>query len=363
MTEPRQPGGSEHRANALSPARLTLLVSAVVLVGLLWALRDLAVLVGYSVLLAYALLPVVKAVERVRTPRGHGLPRSVAAAGVMIVAVGVVGWLVALALPRIGAEATRLATNAPAILAGIVEDLHAYAAEHGLSVWLDPAIDSARAGLPELMRIVGGTVSGGTAMLFGGIGQLLGLALLPLLAFYLLSDSDEVRMSALRFVPEQARSEITRLGGAVDRALRSYVRGQAIVCLVTGVAVAIGLALLHHPVALLLGLLAGVAEVLPFVGFMIAAIVIVIAGATVSPFQAVLGLAVYAGLNWLIGAFVTPRVMGRYLKMHAFVVTVSVLAGAQLLGAAGALLALPVAAVLQAVIGELAPAPSTPRRL
>ncbi len=49
--------------------------------------------------------------------------------------------------------------------------------------------------------------------------------------------------------------------------------------------------------------------------------------------------------------------MGRYLKMHPFVVTVSVLAGAQLLGPAGALLALPAAAVIQAIIGELAPAP------
>ena len=91
--------------------------------------------------------------------------------------------------------------------------------------------------------------------------------------------------------------------------------------------------------ALLLGLLVGAAEVLPYIGFLIAAIAIVIAGATVSPFQALLGLAVYAGLNWTIGSFVTPRVMSRYLKMHAFVVTVSVLAGAQLLGAAGAVFA------------------------
>ena len=164
--------------------------------------------------------------------------------------------------------------------------------------------------------------------------------------------------SALRFVPEGSRGEITLLGTAVDRALRSYVRGQAIVCLVTGVAVSVALALIHHPVALLLGLLAGAAELIPYVGFMIAATSIGLAGSTVSPLQAVFGLAVYVGLNWLIGTFITPRVMGRYLKMHPFVVTVSVLAGAQLLGAAGALLALPGAAVIQAVIGEYAPAPA-----
>src|SRR5262249_16736496 len=74
--------------------------------------------------------------------------------------------------------------------------------------------------------------------------------------------------------------------------------------------------------------------------------------------QGALGLGVYIGLNWMIGTFVTPRVMGRYLKLHPFVVTVSVLAGAQLLGPAGALLALPGAAVLQAVMAERARAPS-----
>jgi predicted PurR-regulated permease PerM len=186
----------------------------------------------------------------------------------------------------------------------------------------------------------------------------LGLALLPLLAFYLLAESEAVQMSALRFVPEAARTEITRLGGAVDRALRSYVGGQAIVCLVMGIAVGIGLAVLHYPVALLLGLLAGTAELIPYLGFMVAAIAIALAGLSVSPIHAVLGVAVYTGLNWAMGTFVTPRLMGRYLKMYPFVVTVSVLAGARLLGPAGALLALPGAAVLQAVVGELAPLPS-----
>jgi predicted PurR-regulated permease PerM len=96
---------------------------------------------------------------------------------------------------------------------------------------------------------------------------------------------------------------------------------------------------------------------IPYLGFAVTAVAIAIAGSSVSPVQTLLGLAVYIGLNWAIGTFVTPRLMGRYLKMHPFVVTVSVLAGARLLGPAGALLALPGAAVLQAVIGELAPAP------
>jgi predicted PurR-regulated permease PerM len=80
----------------------------------------------------------------------------------------------------------------------------------------------------------------------------------------------------------------------------------------------------------------------------------------VSPLHALAGVTAYIVINWAIGTFVTPRVMGRYLKMHPFIVTVSVIAGTQIFGPAGALLALPGAAMIQAVIGELA-APAAPK--
>jgi predicted PurR-regulated permease PerM len=350
--------------NPMTQTRTTLLWVAAAMAVAVWVLRDLALLVGYSVLLAYSLLPVVNAIERVRDPRGRHLPRGIVAGGLMLSLVAIVGWMLALAVPRLATEATHFAAKAPEVITRLVQDLRAFAAARGLSDWIDPTLENLNLGSDGagILEKLGPALAPSAGGLFGGIGQVLGLALLPLLAFYLLAESDAVQMSALRFVPEGTRSEIARLGGAVDRALRSYVRGQAIVCLVTGAAVSVGLALLHHPVALLLGLLAGAAELIPYLGFMVTAIAIGLAGSSVSPLQALLGLAVYTGINWAIGTLVTPRVMGRYLRMHPFVVTVSVLAGAKLLGPAGALLALPVAAAIQAVIGELAPAAIAARR-
>jgi predicted PurR-regulated permease PerM len=335
-------------------ARNALLWAAVVGLALVWVLRDLVLLVGYSVLLAYALLPVVAALERPFGRRGPRLPRSAAAAVVMLGLVAVVGWLLALAVPRVATQAAHFASGAPDALARLVQGTQAYGAAHGLSVWLDPVIEGVRANVSGLFEDLGGNLAGWAGRGLGGLGQVLGLALLPLLAFYLLAESRAVQVSALRFVPEGAHGEIVRLGGAVDRALRSYVRGQAIVCLVMGIAVGATLALLGSPVALLLGLLVGVAELVPYLGFLVAAVAVALAGLSVSPLQALAGVAAYAVINWAIGTFVTPQVMGRYLKMHPFIVTVSVLAGTQIFGPAGALLALPGAAVLQAVVGELA---------
>lgn len=353
--------GSAPVKAGLASARSTLLWIAVILAVLVWALRDVAVLIGYSVLLAYALLPTVNVLERLRLGRARHLPRGIVAGGVMLTLVGLVAWLLALAVPQIAAEATRLASAAPETLTRLIDSLDRYASTHGLDPWLAPAIKNARSDVPGLLQSLGATLALWAGRSFEGMGQLLGLALMPLLAFYLLAESAAVQTSALRFMPEEMHAEIARLGAAVDRALRSYVRGQAIVSLVMGAAVGIALALLHYPAALLLGLLAGTAELIPYLGFMVAAVTITLAGLSVTPIHALLGVATYTALNWAIGAFVTPRVMGRFLKMHPFVVTVSVLAGAQLLGPTGALLALPGAAMLQALVGELAGPGGNPR--
>jgi predicted PurR-regulated permease PerM len=274
--------------------------------------------------------------------------------------VTVVGWLLALAVPRVAAQAARFASAAPDTLARVVQGLRAYGTAHGLSTWLNPAVEEMRAQVSGTLQNLSGTLASWAGRGLGDLGPLLGLALVPLLAFYLLAESTAVQASALRFVPESAHSEIVRLGGAIDRALRSYVRGQAVVCLVMGIVVGAALALLGSPVALLLGLLVGFAELVPYLGFLVAAIAIALAGLSVSPVHALTGVATYVAINWAIGAFVTPRVMGRYLKMHPFIVTVSVLAGIRIFGPSGALLALPGAAMLQAVVGELT-APAVPQ--
>jgi predicted PurR-regulated permease PerM len=339
----------------LESARPALVWTAAAVALVVWALTDLALLVGYAVLLAYALLPVVTALERVRFGRGWGLSRGVAAGVVMLALALLAAALLALAVPRLLSEAAHFAARVPAVASRLLDEVRAWSAARGLEPLLGASLEGLRANASDLIQNLGGSLAGGLRWLFGGIAQALGLVLLPLLAFYLLAEAEAVQASWLRFVPPGARPELVRLGGAVDRALRSYVRGQALVCLVMAIAVGVALALFRFPLALLLGVLVGIAELVPYLGFAIAALAIGLTGLGVSPLHALLGLALYTLINWAIGTFVTPRVMGRYLRMHPFVVTVSVLAGAKLLGPAGAILALPGAAVIQAVVGELAP--------
>jgi predicted PurR-regulated permease PerM len=334
---------------------LLILVAAVVLAAVLWALRHIVILVGFSLLMAYALDPLASQLQRIPISRTRRVPRAVACAiVVLVIAVGA-GVGLAYGVPRLISEVERFIAGAPGGLASLVAQLRSWAELRGLSSMLAPLLDKLDVSGSEILTGMGGVLARRFVALLGGVGRSLEFLLLPLLAFYLMAERDAVEGSALRFIPTEARERVLHLWSAVDRALRSYVRGQAVVMLTMGTAVTILLTLLGFRLALLLGTLAGLGELIPYLGFLVAALSVTLSGIAQGPTHALLGLAAYVAANWTVGAFITPRVMGRHLKMHPFVVTVSVLSGVELLGAPGAMLALPMAAVVQSLVAELTP--------
>jgi predicted PurR-regulated permease PerM len=347
---------------AATSARPILLgIAVAVALWLLWALRDLAVLVVFATLLAYLLDPLVSALERVRLRGRPAFSRAGASALVVVALLVAIVWALVLLAPRLFGEVARFTAAVPATVERLIAELHAWAAARGFSGTVDPAIEHLRAQAPELLQQGGGALLRFTGRLFGGLGDVLAGLMVPLLAYYLLAEREGVRDSAWRFVPQEFHPRLDVGARAADRALKSYVRGQVAVCVVMGTVTGLALWMLGLPLPLLLAVIVGLAEIVPYLGFAIAVIAVGLVGYTASPWHALMGVGAYAVLNNVIGMLVTPRLMGRHLEMHPFVVTVSVLAGAQLLGGAGALVALPVVAVLQALISDLAPRPARPR--
>ena len=331
-----------------------LTVAMLVAVWLAWMLRDLVMLVGFAALLAYALDPIVSLVQRLPLPGGRAIPRGTAS-GVVILALALIAGLsLGTAVPQLTGDLARFAEGAPGGLARLEHEVRRFAESHGWAAPLGTESEPGRAASLFLhalqqwsVRLLGSA--------FGSLGQAVGLLVLPVLAYYLLAQREAVRTSALNFIPEDLRPQVVRVQNAIDPALRAYVRGQSLVCLLMGSLVALVLWLLGYPLVLLLGVVVGLAEVIPFLGFWIAATAIALEGYTRSPGSALAGLIAYVIVNNLMGYFITPRLLAREVKMHPFYVTVSVLGGGALLGPPGAILALPAAAMLQAVIVEFAP--------
>lgn len=335
-----------------------LVVAALVAVALIWMLRSVVMMVAFSTLLAYALDPLVGRVTKLPLPRGARVPQAAAAGLVMAALVAVTIWAAVVITPQLFSESVSLLTGLPERLQGLKAQLGQVAANAGYGGAVGPTVQHIEEALPELQTWLVGWVG----RMFGNIIQLAGLVVIPVLSFYLLAERGAVRASLLRFVPPDAHSQLAKAGQAIDRALASYVRGQAVVCLVSGVVMTIALTALGITHALLLGFLVAVAEILPFLGFWLAAVAIGLVGLGEGPGRAALALGSYVVSNGLIGLLVTPRVMGRHLKMHPFVVTVSVLAGGELLGPAGVLLALPMAAIAQSLVLAFTPPDSRASR-
>lgn len=339
---------SSPRRESLRTAGFT--VVGLVVVTVLWALRDVLMLVAFSALLAYALEPAVVWLTSLRFPRG-GISRAFASALIMFVLAGLGTWAMVRVLPQVFAEFAGFVQNAPENIARVLT----WAREQAMARGWPFLADLRGPDIAALARTAGGVVLAAVTGVLGNLGAILGLVLMPILSFYLLTERDAVEHGALGFVPEDLRPRARQALLAINRALRSYVRGQAFICATMGIAGWLTFWALGLPASLLLGVLVGLAEVMPIIGFWLASVAILLAGWSVSPATAGWAFVAYLVLNQLLSLFVTPRIMGRHMRMHPFIVTVSILSGGALLGPAGAILALPIAASLYGVISEFAP--------
>src|SRR5260221_6451457 len=248
-----------------------LTVALLMLLWLAWMLRDLVVLVAFAGLLAYALEPVVGWIERRRLPGGRSFPRALAAAVVILLLVLIAGTSLAMAVPRLLHQVVRFAEAAPGVIARVQQELQTFLDARGWGGLLKTDQGDAGSAVSPVLGAIQRGLASVVGSLLGNLGGLASLILLPLFAFYLLADRGSARSGALGMVPVGWRPQAVRFLDALDRALRGYVRGQALVCLAMGAATGLVLQLLGFPLVLLLGVVVGLGEVIPILGFWIAA--------------------------------------------------------------------------------------------
>lgn len=173
------------------------------------------------------------------------------------------------------------------------------------------------------------------------------LVLIPLVTFYLLRDWDRLMARIAGLLPRRNAPVVIRLAKECDAMLGHFLRGQVSVMLALGLVYSVGLWLVGLELALLIGLFAGLVSFVPYLGFILG---IMIAGVTAlvqfHDAAHLLQVALVFGIGQLLESFVfTPLLLGDRIGIHPVVVIFAVMAGGQLFGFVGVLLALPVAAV------------------
>ncbi len=181
------------------------------------------------------------------------------------------------------------------------------------------------------------------------------LVLIPVVTFYLLRDWDSMIRGIHDLLPRNMEAEISRLASEVDDVLGAFFRGQLMVMLALGVMYSIGLSLVGIELAVLIGMGAGLLSIVPYLGSIVGVLVAI--GAAIFQFHdwfhPVMVLLVFGVGQSAESMFLTPKLVGDKIGLHPVTVIFAVLAGGQLFGFLGILLALPVAAALNVLMRHM----------
>ncbi len=173
------------------------------------------------------------------------------------------------------------------------------------------------------------------------------------LTFYLLLDwKNLIKVISSPFSGAEEK-RITNIISKVEDGLGRWVRGQLLLSLIVGILTFIGLTIIGIPYALPLALIAGILEVLPIVGPIIAAIPAILVGLTISPLMALAAAATFLIVQQLENHLIVPVVMSRVVGVRPPVIIISLLIGAKLAGITGAFLAIPIIVVIKILSKEL----------
>lgn len=330
---------AEWRRPGITPVSLFLvLLSAYVIMKI----QLVVVLVILAVLFATIIERPVMAMHRRRIPR----PLSILAVYVMIIGTIVVAGL--LVAPTITDESQRFREEAPAQL----RDLRNNWALGGNAALSGPGVNVLDRLLAEIDNPSSPSEEVTVGIVTGVGGGLVGLLTVFVMAFYYLTEKALLRRIVINQVKPSSRERVERIWDLVEAQVGRWLRGQLTLCLIIGSLSLVGYGLMDVRFWPLLGLWAGITEIIPIVGPWLGGIPAVAIAATMSWDKAIMVTVFVVLLQFMENSILVPRVMRGAVGLSPLTVFVALLAGTQYLGVIGALLAIPIAAAVQVIVAE-----------
>ena len=346
---PRPAPREEPVAPAVSARRLSqwaAVLAAVLLVALVSVASDLAGLVVIGAVLAYLLVPLVDRMER------RGVRRALATALVLgaLLVVSVV--VLAVSLPAVLEQLASLQARwQSGELLGLARDIEAgMAARLGV---VDPGDLGLVASVEEALASSDGALIGYVPGVLETVGN---AVVIPFVMFALMKDGPMLRRRLLSVVPNRYFEFAMTVFYKADAHLGGYLRGQALIALLVGTTTALGLGVLGVDYYLILGAITGLANFVPYVGFIVSgALTVLVSIVTTGGMeQAVAVVVLFAVVQGIENVVFQPMITGRQVSMHPVLVLLAILVGGRVAGVLGMALGVPVAAVLKVFFYETA---------
>ena len=343
---------------SLKRKRLGLVGAAAVVVltlAVLYFLGTVLLTLGISAVIAYVLLPVARLMERAMPWRHSrpGLARGIAVGLIFLVGLGIFAGLLIAVIPPTVRQTQGFIEGFPQFINNARITIEGWVNEYIHLVPPDVR-NQAEGALAEAGGIIGAAawnVAKQTlGIITGSFAFILGLATAPVLIFYLMKDSGPIRESLNAPFPSTVRPILRDILDIADRTLGGYIRGQLTLGVIVGVIVAVGLLLMGVPFAVLLGVVAGLTELVPIIGPWIGGAVGVLVTLATAPDKVLWVIGLYLVVQLLENTLLVPRIQADTLNMHPIAVILIITVGSQYFGLWGVILGPPLVALAKDVI-------------
>ncbi len=314
------------------------------------SLKQILMLVFYSIIIAYLLNPLVNIIER------KGTSRAISVLLVYLILIALILIVSFSIIPRLSSEFQNLAKVLPTQFNKIYDYFNEFYIKYSSQLEnLPPEFDGVREvvseNLNKLQSILISSLKGLTNSIITVFSKVVSLVIIPILTFYFLKDKEYFKKKLYLLVPKRYRNNTLRLSREIDSVLSKFIRGQLIVATFVGIATTIGLLIIGVDFAIIIGMVAGIADIIPYFGPIIGILPALVFALLESPIKAVWVIVVFVVIQQLEGNIVAPKIVGESVGLHPVIVMLALLIGGNFFGILGMLLAVPIAAIIKITSG------------
>lgn len=177
-----------------------------------------------------------------------------------------------------------------------------------------------------------------------------GIVIVPLILFYLLRDILAFKENLYTFVSKERKKEFKEILEEIDHIISGFIRGRLIVCFIVGTLIGIGLYFLNLKFALIIGIVSGIFNFVPYLGPIVGVILALIFALGSSWWVLLMIVILFILVNQIEAIYLNPNILGKELGLHPLTIILSILICGQLLGILGVLMAVPLAAILKVLL-------------
>ncbi len=332
-------------------------IAAIIL--LLWAayaLRSILIPLIFAFIAAYVFDPIVVYLQ------GRGIPRTITIALLLALIFAFIAGILLVIIPDFVQQTVQLADvvqeNLPKVrrsFQDLFERYSGYPLAETFDRYLNSSLALLQKNMPQILQSLEKAFTGIISYTFSVLGVIVNFVLFSVVSVYLLKDFHLLTEKAEELIPLKHRPTVLDVLGKINGKLRGFFRGQLVVGTILSVFYFVGLLLIGVPYALLLALIGGYGQIIPYMGLILALfpamlLALIKYGDFIHPLLA--GL-LYAVGQALEGSIITPRVMSGKVGLHPVVIILSVLVFGKIMGFIGILVAVPLATVLLVLLQEL----------